>query len=737
MHANTYSDTPSKRAIHAKQIKQAKRIRTLMAVLLFGAFASLLVVLGTALKDPNASGPIFLALISINLIFVTIFAGYIVYRFIHLLIERRRGLMGTRLHLRLMGIFSTFALAPVILVGVSATWILNQGVESWFSTRVSVAINGSLRVAEAYYKEHENNLLLTVNAIASDPVLSYPTILLDKEMLENVLKNERRERFLADIAVYDDDGQLLAQSGNFVGDVLSEELRAYMKKPYHGGMVLRDETDQRLRVITQLGDDYFLVAAKWMDPSVLARMDQTKEAFDEYELMREERDSVRFIFMLSLLVLAVGVLAISVWVGLKLAQRISKPVIALVQATNKISQGDLSVRLTPLDDDELGVLTQSFNRMANQMKDKQSLLESKNKELDDRRRTTEAVLSGVRAGVMSFDDSGTVVMANAVATDFLHVEMGRGITQIDGLEALRQHVMENPQPFTEKQLRLKLDGEDKTLLVRMVPQMSTGGRVRSIVVTFDDITEMMTAQKLSAWADVAQRIAHEIKNPLTPIQLSAERLQRRYAKTMTNPEDKELFEQLTATIVRQVDDMRQMVNEFSDFARMPAAKMQKEDLGRIISDVLFLQQEARSGIAFEHAFPEGVPLSIMADRSQISRVFTNIIENAINAIQERSDEKVTNHEIKVVVELTQDGKLVTTVKDNGPGLPKDVETDKLFDPYVTTRKKGTGLGLAIVKRVVDEHGGQIRLMRRKDTHGTCVEIVLPTHIEKQDDKKEK
>lgn len=716
--------------VNFSENKIEKKAKVIVAILVLAAFISLLFVLTTALSDPKASGPIFVALISINLIFISLFAGYAVYRFIHLLIERRRGLLGTRLHLRLMAIFSMFAIAPVILVGVSSTWILNQGVESWFSNRVTTAISGSLKVAEAYFEEHEKNLLLTANALASDPVLSYPAFLLDARTLENALARERREHFLSDLSVYDMDGQLIARTGDLIDDSLSPELRNYMKSPHHGGLVIRDESDQRLRAITALGQDYFIVAGKWMDPVVLSRMDQTKSAYDEYALMRADRDEVRLIFVLSLLVLAVAVLSISIWVGLKLAQRISKPVISLVQATNRVSQGDLSVRLTPLDDDELGVLTQSFNRMANQLKDKQSLLESKNKEMDDRRRTTEAVLSGVRSGVMSLDESGTLTMCNPVAQEVLAVDVGQSIVGIESLENMRKEVADNPQPYQEQQLRIKLDDADKTLLVRMVPQMSTGGRVRSIIVTFDDVTELLTAQTLSAWSDVARRIAHEIKNPLTPIQLSAERLQRRYAKQFTEDKDKELFTQLTATIVRQVEDMRQMVNEFSDFARMPAAKMQKENLCQIIKDVLFLQQEARGSIQFEMINHSDNSIYIQGDRSQITRIYTNLVENAVNAIEERSDEKVTNHEIKVVVELTQDGKIMTTVKDNGPGLPSDVETDKLFDPYVTTRKKGTGLGLAIVKRVVDEHGGQIRLMRRKDTHGTCVEIIFPTYQQK-------
>ena len=704
-------------------------MRTVMIGLLVLSVFSLLAVLISVVSDPSASGPIFLALINLNLIFTVLFLGFITYKFIHLLIERKRGLIGTRLHLRLVAIFSAFTLVPAVVVGVGATWMLNQGIEGWFSDRVNAALNGSLHVAEGYLYENEENLRLKTELLAADPVISYPGFLTDPKTLQQALVHERQNQFLSDLRVYDRTGHLVAGTSerDFIA-LLPLELQEFMRAPHTDSIVSSDLSDKQMHAITKINEDFFLVASQWVDAAVVARVDQTKAAFKEYDDLQQNRIEVRWVFLLSFMMVACAVLAVSIWVGLKLAQRISQPVVSLVNATNQVSQGHFDMRLTPLDDDELGVLTQSFNRMTMQLKDKQILLENKNKEMAERRRINEAVLSGVSSGVMSFDGAGTIVMVNKIAEDTLGVMSGKSILSYTPLEEMRRDVMANPQPMIEKQLKLTCTEHDeekeKTFLVRMVPQMSTGGRVRSIVVTFHDITAAMQTQKLTAWSDVAQRIAHEIKNPLTPIQLSTERLKRRYGKNLTD-DDKVLFEQLTSTIVRQVEDMRSMINEFSDFARMPAAKMQPEKLLDILKEVVLLQKEARHDVTFDVAWPDG-EVMVKGDRSQISRVFTNIFENAVNAIQER-DEKNEPGCIKIVVDLSQRDKIVTTVCDNGRGLPDDVASDNLFDPYVTTRKKGTGLGLAIVKRVMDEHGGFIKLMRRQDVRGTMVEVTFPMY----------
>ena len=704
-----------------------KMIKRFSFALIAVSVASILGLIFSAVSNPNAAGPIYLALININLIFAIAVIFFIGRMFIMLFIDRKKGFIGTRLHVRLLAIFSTLAVLPAIMVGAFSIFLLNHGIESWFSSRVTRALDGSLEVARSYLSEHEKNILIETRAIAQDSKFHSPSFVIDPEYLTELLEKERKKRSLADLRVYNTSGALISYTGIIEPLPLPLEINSFFAAPTEQGMVVKDIADQRILSAYPLTADLFLVVSRLMNAAVLARVDSTQEAYQEYYELRSQRDNIRLVFTLFLILLTASALAAAIWVGLKLAERITKPVTSLVHATNKVSTGDLDVRVPPVDDDELGILTQSFNRMASQLQEYRELLERKNRELGDRRRITEAVLTGVSAGVFSLDCNGKVLLANKVAQDTLGVEVDKMLLAVSPeLQEMFENFQTERHTMVQEKMRINNgDDESRTLLVRMVPQYHAGGKLRSVVVTFDDITELLTAQKVAAWSDVAQRIAHEIKNPLTPIQLSAERLSRKYKKDI--PEDsRELFNQLTATIVRQVEDMRVMVNEFSDFARMPQAVMQEENLVSILNEIIVLQRVARPDIEFEASFPKDNKMLMSCDASHISRAYTNLIENAVNAIQETDEdaEKVGKREVKVVVEKSQHGTIVTSIADTGRGLPDDVETDKLFDPYVTTRKKGTGLGLAIVRRVVDEHGGQIRLMRREEG-GTCVEITFP------------
>ncbi|MFT7144358.1 MAG: two-component system nitrogen regulation sensor histidine kinase NtrY [Alphaproteobacteria bacterium] len=702
-------------------------LRIVMWVILLGIISFSTLLMSTVVLNPSATGPIYLALININLLFAILFLGFIGHRFVHLLLERRRGLIGTRMNLRFVALFSAFAIVPTILVGAGSLWLLNQGIEGWFSDRITTALDGSLQVADEYLDERENNLLIRTETIAKSPELGSAAILADKEFVKIFLAKRKTDNFLSDLRLYKNTGELVVNADNFPAGPLSMKIRSYMNNPLTGGMTLQNLPTKQVFAVSEVDEVHFLVSSKLISPTVLKRMESTKSAYQEYYELRSKSDTVRYIFILSLAVLALATLAGAVWFGFKFALSITKPVTALVHATNKVSAGELDVRLTPLNDDELGILTQSFNRMSSQIQTGQSLLTKKNEELNERRKITEAVLTGVSAGVFSLDAEGVIQMANGVAAETFHLEVGTALSaQNEQLGDIYAEFIKYPQPLFQEKIQIKIEDEARRFLFRMVPQMASGGRVKNVVVTFDDITELLSAQKVAAWSDVARRIAHEIKNPLTPIQLSAERLKRRYSKKFEDPADKELFEQLTATIVRQVEEMRLMVNEFSDFARMPAAVMVEEDIVPIIESSILLQQQARSDIKFDVRLPKKGEAKIICDASQISRVFTNIIENSVNAIEEDDKDHTKNDvaAIKIVVEMSHYGTLLITVKDSGKGLPEDIDVSKLFDPYVTTRKKGTGLGLAIVRRVVDEHGGQIRLSRREEG-GTCVEITFP------------
>jgi two-component system nitrogen regulation sensor histidine kinase NtrY len=419
-----------------------------------------------------------------------------------------------------------------------------------------------------------------------------------------------------------------------------------------------------------------------------------------------------------------------------------QPVTALVQATNQVSAGEYDVRLTPRFDDELGVLTQAFNRMAQQLLHNRDLLERKNHELDERRRAMEAVLTGVTSGVVRVDERGLVSLANTGAERLLGIKKGMILDRVAPvLGLLAAETLKSPRGLEQHEMKLDMPGGGNRMLqVRLVPQYVEGGKAGGVVLTFDDITPLIGAQRLAAWRDVARRLAHEIKNPLTPIKLSAERLQRKYFGHIPEA-DQALYKQLTSTIIDQSEDMRRMTNEFSEFARLPGAIKKNESLIEIVQEAVDIQQAKAPRITFEvtNELRAGEE-AVSADRGQlVNRVLVNLLENATHAIDERTGNSLPLGHIQVVVKKTQSDKLSVTVLDNGKGLPPEVEEEHLFDPYVTTRKGGTGLGLAMVRRVMEEHDGTAAL-RRRVGGGAAVELNFPALVTtpvRTDTKKDK
>lgn len=703
-------------------------LRLFAKIAVIAVAISLVFVLNAIIQNPNASGPVYLALLNLNIIGAAGLMVYLGRKILLIFLERRRGLIGARLHVRLLGIFSLLAVLPAVLVTIFSVTLINQGVESWFSDRVTRALDRSRAVAQAYLEEHGNRLMSEAKSIAREPAVRAPGFTIDIETVRNMLDFERESLSLSELSIYTDLGDLVVSAGGIASAPTLEMLQAFSVSPPRP-VLLTEFAEGRLTAVVPMRDDTFLVVSRWVNPSVLANLDEQRAAYQEYYKLRSERGTLQLIFTLIMFVLAAMCLSWAIWAGLKLARRIVRPVTALVHATNKVATNDYDVRVEPLDDDELGILTQAFNRMARMLKENRDLLETKNRELDDRRRMTEAVLTGVTAGVMSLDENGMVRVANRIAREVLGAKAGLKLSDFcSDLAAPFKEFVHEGRDIAQQQIKVVSENGARLLLVRMVPQRMGPRGLKSIVITFDDITPLVSAQKTAAWSDVAQRLAHEIKNPLTPIQLSAERLKRKYKKQMPDA-DQELFTQLTDTIVSRTEDMRSMLNEFSDFARMPSAIFKKENLHKIIQEVLVLQRTARPSIEFVFE-AEDKEIPYRCDRLQISRAITNIVENAVNAIEEKpSEQKLSNkgeHEqIKVVVEMSQADTLTVSVKDTGCGLPEKTQTDDLFDPYVTTREKGTGLGLAIVRRVLDEHGGQVNLRNRKNTKGACVELSFP------------
>lgn len=704
--------------------------RLLLGSLGFAAIFTMILTLTMLVSDSANSGAVYLALINFNLILIALFMVLMGRRFMMLFLERKKGLVGARLQVRLLAIFGFLAVVPALIVAIFSVVFLNLGIEAWFSGRVTKALDNSLEVAQAYLEEHGNRLLLETRNIAHDPNINSATFFIDPEIMVEILGAERESRGLAELSIYSSRGALLAHVGDLAPAVINREMVEVFNDPSHltdlktKGMLVTDDTQGRIAAVVALPfDDTFLVATRWINPAVLDHLDRTRAAFREYYQLRSERNTVRVVFTLFFVLMTVVVLAAAMWAGLNLASRIVKPLGALVQATHRVREGDLTVRVEPMDEDEIGALTMAFNRMTAELSASHDELETKNKELNRRRRGMEAVLTGVTAGVMLVDNRGVVRLANKTARDVLDVKTGQRLGNFnEELHHLVDQFAQQGGDMLQQQVKIDHEGQNRTLLVRLVPSDVTAEGMQSVVVTFDDITTLLSAQRVAAWAEVARRIAHEIKNPLTPIQLSAERLKRRYKEQITH--DVDTFTELTDVIVRQVEDMRRMVNEFSDFARMPTPVFAPENIQKLVNEVLLLHRTARADIQFDVVMPKA-PISLNCDRGQIRQVLTNLIENAAQAIEEQKrDENTPEGRINVVVKKTQRGKITITVVDNGPGLPSDIETEKLFDPYVTTKKKGTGLGLAIVRKVVDEHGGAIKLVKLEG-RGTKAELDLP------------
>ncbi|HEX2114853.1 MAG TPA: ATP-binding protein, partial [Alphaproteobacteria bacterium] len=415
----------------------------------------------------------------------------------------------------------------------------------------------------------------------------------------------------------------------------------------------------------------------------------------------------------------------AVWTGLVIATRLVQPIAALSAAAERVRSGDLLVRVEEgTSDDELGSLSRAFNRMTSQLSTQRAELVEANRQIDDRRRFTEAVLSGVSAGVVGLDADGRINLPNRSATVLLSTDLDRMIGRdfreaVPEMAALFEAARADPNRLAQDEVVIQRAGRRRTLLVRIAGERVAGGTI-GFVVTFDDVTELEAAQRKAAWADVARRIAHEIKNPLTPIQLSAERLKRKYLAEITS--DPETFRICTETIVRQVSDIGRMVDEFSSFARMPAPVMRTEDLVELVRQTVFLQRNARPEITFETDLP-GHPVRLALDQRQVGQALTNLLQNAVDAIHGREPAAELEPGRIVVRVEERAGQIAIVVADNGKGLPTE-DRDRLTEPYVTTRSKGTGLGLAIVKKIMEDHGGELSLADRPEG-GAIVTLVFP------------
>jgi two-component system nitrogen regulation sensor histidine kinase NtrY len=668
-------------------------------------------------------------LLNFDLVLFLVLALIVARRIVTLWVQRRQGTAGARLHVKFVTWFSIVAVVPAILVALFSIGFFYLGVESWFSDRVRTAVDESVVVATSYLEEHKQAIRGDILAMASD-LNSVP---IGTQEFAVIVREQALMRNLSDAMVFDGLGNVKARTGiTFMLGLDQPPLdavEAARRGPSDVQVMTSNEQD-RVTALVKLYGDVFLYVARPIDPRVLAHISIAKEASEQYAQAEGSRSSLQIRVWLMFIVVALLLLLAAVWLGFHFARQLVQPVSELIEAAERVRAGDLDIRVAELPDaDEVSILSRTFNRMTSQLASQRAELIEANRQLDKRRRFTETVLAGVSAGVIGLDLDGRITLANRSAAEFLGVEpatmAGRPFAEmLPEIAPILDNLSSSQLRQVQSQFDIRRPGlPQRSLLVRIAVEQQAG-QVRGYVATFDDVSELLQAQRKAAWADVARRIAHEIKNPLTPIQLSAERLKRKYLKEIQS--DRETFVTCTDTIVRQVGDIGRMVDEFSAFARMPQAVMRPELPGDLISQAIFLQRQAHPEIRFEWTKPTE-PLKVECDGRQITQALTNLLQNACDAIAGRPDEEgqtLPRGLIHVLLE-GDENRVMITVTDNGRGLPI-AERDRLTEPYVTTRVKGTGLGLAIVKKIMEDHAGTLEI-KDNPGGGACVVLTIPTH----------
>jgi two-component system nitrogen regulation sensor histidine kinase NtrY len=630
---------------------------------------------------------------------------------------RRSGRAAARLHVQIVGLFSIIAAAPAILVAVVASVTLDRGLDRLFSEGTRSAIENSLVVAEAYLHDHAQIVRADIMTMGFDLARNKPVFDEDPQKLPQFLTFQASVRGLAAAIVLDKDLKVVARADVRVNQTFALPPREALaqisdKEPQ---IVLLPDTNYVAAIVRlQQFNDEYLYVTRLLDPRVVPQLQATRASVQEYAAIESRRVGVQVAFALMYTVIALIVLLSAVWIGLNFANRLVAPIRRLIGAANLVSTGNLFVRVpVRASEGDLAHLGETFNRMTQELRTQRDDIVRARDVIDSRRRFTEAVLAGASAGVIGVDGNGCVSILNRSAEKLIGRSeteaLGRPLVEVlPELADIMAAAQSGAQRLTQDQMTISRAGRERNLSVRVTSEQSPESD-HGYVVTLDDITDLVAAQRTSAWADVARRIAHEIKNPLTPIQLSAERLKRKYGKMIV--EDRAVFDQCTDTIVRQVDDIKRMVDEFSHFARMPKPVIAAEDMADTVRQAVFLMRVGHADIDIDVEIAED-PMPARFDRRLISQVLTNVIKNASEAIAAVPPAELGKGSI-LVSTAREDGDIVIDVIDNGIGLPKE-NRNRLLEPYVTTREKGTGLGLAIVGRIVEDHGGRIELRDAAD-----------------------
>jgi two-component system nitrogen regulation sensor histidine kinase NtrY len=686
-----------------------------VAISLLSAFLTFVVLSGLTPIEPTRQ--VVYSFLLINAATILLLVGIIIREVWQVVQARRRGRAASRLHVQIVSLFSIIAVLPAVLVAVVANVTIDRGLDRLFSGPTREVIQNSLIIARAYTYEHAQLIRGDILGMANDISHARPLFDQDRRSFRELLTASAAARNLPGTMLIDKDRNVLesAQTG----------IRQEFTTPPQEFLSNVDENEPQIAVFPDANyvaavirlrafNDTFLYVARLLDPRVIGQLKQTEASVAEYAQIESRRLGIQVAFALMFAVIALTILMASVLIGLNFANWLVAPIRNLMSAASVVSTGDLHVQVpVHKSEGDLALLGETFNKMTQELRTQRDELVNASELIDGRRRFIEAVLSSASAGIIGVDASGSVGILNRSAEKLIgHVEsetLDHPLSDVlPELDEMMKTAREGTQRLVQGQITISRDGNERNLSVRISAEQTSQSR-DSYIITLDDITELVSAQRTSAWGDVARRIAHEIKNPLTPIQLSAERIRRKFGKVIT--EDKAIFEQCTDTIVRQVDDIRRMVDEFSRFARMPKPVIEGEDVADTVRQAVFLMKVGHPDLDIETDIKQD-PLRAQFDRRLISQALTNIIKNATEAIEQVPLEELGRGRIDVVAARENDD-IVIDVVDNGIGLPK-VARARLLEPYVTTRAKGTGLGLAIVGRVLEDHGGRLELKDASD-----------------------
>ncbi len=663
----------------------------------------------------------------------------LVRQLVLLFMRRRKNMAGSRLHSRIVFMMGMISVTPPVIVAAMLWLVFNDSIQTWFSDRVSTALNQSTAVAEGYFEEHKNVIRYSVEALALDLAADWEELRQNPEVLTRILNAQADLRSLNEAIIFNPDSVVLARSHLTLSlDLFWITKDDIQKARDEVVLFTRDGTD-RVRAMVKIhpNDNFYLLVGRYVDANILTRIKEVNDAQSEYSTFRDRLSQIQITLTIIFAVLTLAVLLLSVWVGLGFAEQIVGPISAVIQGAEKAAKGNLNLRLNvKTTEPDIQLLANTFNHMLSSLSVQRKELVDAQALSDKRRRLMQTVLKSISTGVLTLDNRNVVTMINPRALEILNIPKNKseGVAITDHIHDIETLLVQaRTHGFVQRQLSPVINGELHQLLLSLSKISGRSGG-DDLVMTFDDVTTLVHAQKQAAWSDVARRIAHEIKNPLTPIQLSAERLMRRYGPS--NDADKENFDSCIETILRQVNHIGHLIGEFSSYAKMPEPQYHQENPVSLIKEITRFH---------EQAMPESVTLKLMwmdgksqpltekkvrdilgdwrCDADQISQVLGNLIKNAAESIDEAASKE---GQVLLKAIATQEG-FAIEVHDSGAGFPEG-PVEKLLDPYVTYKNNGTGLGLAIVHKIIVDHEGKMTLLPSKTLGGACVRLTIPGHM---------